>query len=44
LEKDSKLIYDVWNHLLICVEKAEKEKEKLFLVLNGVVNKEKPSD
>jgi hypothetical protein len=41
LEEDSKLIFDVWNRLYSCVEKAGKDKEKLLLVLNGAVNMEK---
>jgi hypothetical protein len=44
LEEDNKLISDVWNHLHSCVEKAGKDKEKLLLVLNGVVNMEKQLD
>jgi hypothetical protein len=42
--KESKLISDVWDHLLRCMEKAGQDKEKLLLVLNGVVDMEKQLD
>ncbi|CAK8569614.1 unnamed protein product [Lathyrus sativus] len=43
-EKDNNLISDVWDHLLKCLEKVGQDKEKLLLVLNGVVNMEKQLD
>ncbi|KAL2947390.1 hypothetical protein AAZX31_20G067100, partial [Glycine max] len=33
--------YNIWGHFFRCMDKAEQHKEKLLLVMNGVVNIEK---
>jgi len=43
-KKDSMLVSNVWDKLFRCVEKAGQDKEKLLIVLNGVVSMEKELD
>ncbi|RZB42838.1 Protein FAR1-RELATED SEQUENCE 5, partial [Glycine soja] len=39
--KNESYFYNIWGHFFRCMDKAEQHKEKLLLVMNGVVNIEK---